>query len=76
MENPVEVPYQQLSEDALQSLLEDVATRDGTDYGEQEVPLETKVAQLKRQIQQGHAVIVFDPETESCNVISREEWSP
>ena len=37
------VPYDQISEDALQGLIEEFITRDGTDYGFEEVPLSTKV---------------------------------
>lgn len=34
------VPWDQLSAEALRGLIEEFVTRDGTDYGEVEVPLE------------------------------------
>ena len=42
------VPYDQLSPEALQGVIEEFVTRDGTDYGEIEVSLETKISQSKR----------------------------
>lgn len=67
------IPYQQLSSDALQGLIEEFITRDGTDYGWEEVPLAAKVAQVKRQIETGEVVIVFYPATESVSLLTRRE---
>jgi uncharacterized protein YheU (UPF0270 family) len=58
----------QLSEDALLGLIEEYITREGTDYGLQELSLEQKVGQVKWQLSSGRAVIVFDPVTESCSI--------
>ena len=43
--------------------------REGTEYGERDVSLDQKVAQVTRQLQRGEAQIVFDPETESIDVV-------
>lgn len=67
------IPYQQLSPDALQGLIEEFVTRDGTDYGEQEAPLATKVAQVKRQLAAKDIVIVFDERSESVSLLPRHE---
>ena len=64
----MKIHWQNLSEDALAGVIEDFVTREGTEYGAHEVSLESKVASVKRQLQTGHAVIVFDPETDSCSV--------
>lgn len=50
--NAVKIPYDQLSPEALHGVIEEFVTRDGTDYGEVEIPLETKIAQVL-------AVVVF-----------------
>lgn len=63
---PIKSPYEELSPEALHGVVEEFVTRDGTDYGEVEVPLETKIAQVMGQLKSGKAVIVFDPRTESC----------
>jgi uncharacterized protein YheU (UPF0270 family) len=64
----VEVPLTQLAPDTLQALVESFVLREGTDYGEQELPLATKVGQVLRQLQRGEARIVFDPATESVDI--------
>lgn len=70
----ITIPYQQLSPETLDALIESFVLREGTDYGEQEVSLTEKLAQLKRQIVAGKILITFDPQSESCNLISAEEW--
>ena len=67
--NGLVVPYNELSPGALRGVVEDFVTRDGTDYGELEVSLETKVKQVLNQLHSGKAVIVFDQKTETCNII-------
>ena len=54
------IPYNQLSPEALHCVIEEFVTRDGTDYGEIEVPMETKVSQVLGQLKSGKAVIVFE----------------
>ena len=53
------IPYDQLSPEALQGVIEEFVTRDGTDYGEIEVSVETKINQVLNQLKSGKAVIVF-----------------
>lgn len=67
------IPYQQLSAEALQGLLEEFITREGTDYGEQEVELDTKVAQLRQALAQREVVVVFDPRFETTTLMLRHE---
>jgi uncharacterized protein YheU (UPF0270 family) len=50
-------------------VLESFVLREGTEYGERDVSLDQKVAQVTRQLQRGEAQIVFDPETESIDVV-------
>lgn len=65
------IPHQQLSPDALQGLIEEFITREGTDYGLQEISLVDKVAQVKRQLEQGEVVIVFDTATETVTLLTQ-----
>lgn len=67
------IPHQQLSADALQGLIEEFITREGTDYGWEEVALASKVAQVKRQIEKGDVVIVFDPASESVGLLTKRD---
>lgn len=67
------IPHDQLDPDTLQNLLEEYATRDGTDYGEREVSLSDKVASLRRQLRSGEVVIWFEPGEESVNLVLAED---
>jgi uncharacterized protein YheU (UPF0270 family) len=69
----VKIPYNQLSSDALQGVIEEFVTRDGTDYGEIETPLETKVSQVLGQLKSGKAVIVFDQRSETCTILKSDD---
>jgi uncharacterized protein YheU (UPF0270 family) len=69
----VEVPADALSPEALERLIEDFATREGTDYGEREYSLTEKCAQVRRGIERGEVVIVFDPKSESATLVTRRE---
>jgi uncharacterized protein len=66
---PVEIPYTELSADALRGVIESFVLREGTEYGERDVPLERKVADVLRQLENGDAQIVFDPNTESVDIV-------
>lgn len=44
------IPPHMLSPEALRGVIEAFVTREGTDYGAQEVPLDTKVCQVRQQL--------------------------
>ena len=69
---PIVVPYTELTPDALAGVIESFVLREGTDYGERDVPFDTKVLQVRRQLEQGEAEIVFDPNTESIDIVVRK----
>ncbi|KUJ00775.1 YheU family protein [Vibrio sp. MEBiC08052] len=62
------IPWQTLEPDTLDNLIREFILREGTDYGEQEISLEEKVAQVKQQIQSGEAVIVYSELHESVDI--------
>jgi uncharacterized protein YheU (UPF0270 family) len=70
-QEPVVVPYTELSADALRGVVESFVLREGTDYGEREFSLEQKLAHVYRQLERGEAQIVFDPSTESIDIMTR-----
>ena len=72
-EDGVEVPHDQLSPETLRQLIESYVNREGTDYGLRERTLEQKVADVLRQLENGEAVIVFDAEGESINIVPSSE---
>lgn len=67
------IPYEQISSEALQGLIEEFITRDGTDYGEEEIPLNVKVTQIKQLLRRGEVVVVFDTASESVSILPRRE---
>ena len=69
----VEIQRDQLSADALRGLAEEFVSRAGTDYGSQERSFESKVQDVLRQVDRGEVRIVFDPGTESANLITAHE---
>jgi len=60
MSEVVDIPLSSLSEEALSGLIEEVITREGTDYGEIEYSLEQKIRQLTSALRTGDAKIIFD----------------
>ena len=66
---PVPIPHQELSADALRGVVESFVLREGTEYGEREFQLEQKVAHVMRQLERGEARIWFDPASESIDIV-------
>ena len=67
------IPYQQISPEALQGLIEEFITREGTDYGEVEFSLTQKVKQVEQQLARGDIVIAFDVSTESVSILTKHD---
>jgi uncharacterized protein YheU (UPF0270 family) len=64
-----ELSPDQLSAEALRGLVEEFVTRDGTDYGAVERSVEEKIAQVIAQLTSGEARLVFDPATQTANIV-------
>ena len=62
------IPVDKLSPEALQEVINEFISRDGTDYGEMEVSPETNFRQVKDKLETGLAVLIFDDETETTNI--------
>lgn len=68
----MEIPYKNLEEATLNSLIEEFVSREGTDYGSHTYNLEDKVKHVMRQLDKGLVFINYDAETSSCNIVKRE----
>ena len=66
---PVEVPHTELSAEALRGVIDSFVLREGTDYGERDVSHDAKATQVLRQLERGEAKILFDPVTESIDIV-------
>ncbi|MEI6154516.1 MAG: YheU family protein [Deltaproteobacteria bacterium] len=62
------IPVDRLSPEAIQGVIEEFISRDGTDYGEKEVSYETKFRQVRHKLENGSAVLIFDDEAETVNI--------
>ena len=69
MAHLVRVPHERVPKATLQALLEEYASRDGTDYGERETPLATRVAQLQRCLVEGSIALLYDTGSESWDLL-------
>ncbi|MEN4523650.1 YheU family protein [Pantoea agglomerans] len=68
------IPWQQVSPETLENLIETFVLREGTDYGEQERSLIDKVADVRRQLETGEVVLVWSELHESVNIMPRKEF--
>lgn len=66
------IPYDQLSSEALTGLIEDFVSRDGTDNGD-DTPFATRIERVRRALEKGQAVIVFDQPTGQCQLCLKHQ---
>ncbi|MBB4863996.1 uncharacterized protein YheU (UPF0270 family) [Pseudomonas nitritireducens] len=66
------IPFELIEADTLNNLLEDFVTREGTDNGD-DTPLDVRVERARHALKRGEAVIVFDPESQQCQLMLKAE---
>ena len=66
------IPASLLEADTLTRLIEDFVTREGTDNGD-DTPLQTRVQRVRRALDKGEAVIVFDPQSQQCQLALKRD---
>ncbi|MFZ5956430.1 YheU family protein [Pseudomonas sp. QL9] len=66
------IPHDLLEAETLDNLLEDFVTREGTDNGD-DTPLDVRVERARHALKRGEAVIVFDPESQQCQLMLKSE---
>jgi uncharacterized protein YheU (UPF0270 family) len=67
------IPSEALSPDTLNALIEEFVTRDGTDYGDHETDLATKVSQVKDLLARKEVVIIFNEATEQAGIVHKDQ---
>jgi hypothetical protein len=68
---PVEVPHTELAPATLRAVVESFVLREGTDYGERDASFESKVADVVRQLERREAAIIYDPVSDSVDIVAR-----
>lgn len=71
---PIEIPVASLAPEIFHNLIESFVLREGTDYGSNEVSLEKKIEDVKKQFSRGILKIAFDPNTETVTVMTKDQW--
>ena len=75
-EGVIRVPYDRLSADALDGIIEEFVSREGTDYGDYNYSFDDKKEQVREQIRRGQVVILFDPVGETCQLAIADQLPP
>jgi uncharacterized protein YheU (UPF0270 family) len=68
----IKIPFEELSADALEALIEEFVSRDGTDLAE----AGAKTAQVRGQLRSGAVIIVFDEASETANIVPKDYRPP
>jgi len=64
------IPLDQLKPEVLEGIVKDFVLREGTDYGQVEFNLESKIEAVVNQIKKGVAFVTYDSATETCSITS------
>ena len=67
----MEIPYQKLDPEVLRKVITEYVTRESTDYCYKEFSLADKIAMIQSQLESGRIRIVFNPQDETCNIVSK-----
>lgn len=70
----IEIPAARLADELLDAIIEEFVLREGTEYGDRDVALAVKIGQVRQQIAHGQVVIVFDADSQSCNLLTRQQF--
>lgn len=70
----VVVPLEKISAEALSGLVDEFILREGTDYGHHEFSLEEKRNHVRRQLDAGETVVIFDLDEQSASVVRKQQF--
>jgi len=68
----VHIDYRHLNPDTLDNVLREIVLREGTEYGECEIPTDVKVETLRQTLTSGKAVIVYYAAHDFFDVAAKE----
>lgn len=68
----IDIPIEQVPKDALDSLIEEFVTRQGTNYGEADYTLKEMVEQVKTALKNQKAILQYDDETETLDIFVKD----
>jgi len=68
------IPHTDLEPDTLSSIIKEFVLREGTEYGEQDVKLSDKITQVKQQLANGSALLVYSELHDTVNILPLEQF--
>lgn len=68
------IPYKDLQPDTLTGIIRGFVLREGTEYGENDIPLSNKVAQVKQQLANGSAFLVYSELHDTVNILPIDQF--
>lgn len=69
-EEGVDVPFEQISQDALRRMIQEFVTRDGADWADVGCAMEDKIAQVLQQLRDKKIKVVFDLTSQTANIVA------
>ena len=69
----IKIPWRSLSPSALKGVVEEYVSREGTEYGIEEVSLEEKVREVIKQLEIGDVVITFNDQNQTCSIVQSRQ---
>ncbi len=70
-EETVDIPLDRIDSDILRKMIEEFVTREWSETGDSEYSLDEKVEQVRQQLHDKRAKIVYDATSETWNIIPR-----
>ena len=69
------IPYHSLPEETLNAVIEAYVLTEGTEYGLEDICLNEKIAQIKKQLKNKTAIIVFSELHQTVNILPADQFS-
>lgn len=68
------IPFTQLPTETLDAIIENFVLREGTEYGSEDVSLSDKISQVRQQLKQGTALLVYSELHETVNILPADQF--
>lgn len=68
------IPLSALSDDILYNIIKEYVLQEGTDYGAEEISVEDQILDVKKQLTNGQAVVVYSELHETVNILPAEQF--
>jgi len=72
----MKIPINQIEPETLTAIIESFILKEGTDYGSTEASLEDKIEQVKLQLNNGSAILVYSELYETVNIVPADQYQP